>query len=113
LDAGGSVEEEDEAADTARDDIAGVSAADWRPLAALDDQLTQRHPAFDVDKPGRSRSNVPTTPCDLFLAFLPLDLVETEFSRWQQHARDNEHGGLASLIKPYLSGFWRCWSRWA
>jgi hypothetical protein len=70
LDAGGSVQEDDEeAADTARDDIAGVSAADWRPLAAFDDQLTQRHPAFHFDNPGRLRSNVPTNPCDLFLAF--------------------------------------------
>jgi hypothetical protein len=62
LDAWGSVEEDEEAADTARDDIAGVSAADWRPLAAFYDQLTQRHPAFAFDNPGRLRSNVPTTP---------------------------------------------------
>jgi hypothetical protein len=42
LDAGGSVKDEDEeAADTARDDIAGVNAADWRPLTAFDDQLKQ------------------------------------------------------------------------
>jgi hypothetical protein len=106
LDAGGSVEEHDEeAADTARDDIAGVTAADWRPLAAFDDQLTQRHPAFDFDNPGRLRSNVPTTPCDLFLAFFPLELVETEFPRWQQHARDNERGGLASLNKAMFMRF--------
>jgi hypothetical protein len=82
-----------------------LSAGDWRPLAAFDDQLTQRHLAFDFDNPDRYRSNASTTPCVLFLAFFPLELVETEFPRWQQHARDNERGGLASLDKAMFMRF--------
>jgi hypothetical protein len=55
--------------------------------------------------PDRVRSNVPTTPCELFLAFFPLELVVIEFPLWQQHARDNERGGLTSLNKAMFMRF--------
>jgi hypothetical protein len=51
-----------------------------------------------ISTPGRLRTNVPTTR-DLIVALCPLELVDTEFPCWQQHARDNERGGLASLNK--------------
>jgi len=106
LDEEGSVEEEDQGAvDATRDDFARLCAADWQPVAAFDDPLTKQHPDMDVDRQGRLRGHVPKTPCDLLLAFFPMELVEAEFPRWQQHAEEHGRRGLALLDKAMFLRF--------
>jgi hypothetical protein len=81
---GGVEESESSAEDAAGADTvdatpAGFSllgAADWRPVPDFDNPVTQKHPSFDVDNPGGMRSSLAKTPCDLFLAFFPMELVK-------------------------------------
>jgi hypothetical protein len=74
-----------------------VGAADWRPVPDFDDPVTQSHPSFDVDNPGRMRSDVAKTPCDLFLAFFPMELVEPRLMFWREHATGHDRKCLNSL----------------
>jgi hypothetical protein len=43
------------------------------------------------------RVNVPKTPCDLFLAFFPIALVEPCFDSWREHAAEHDRKGLSGL----------------
>jgi hypothetical protein len=74
-----------------------VGAADWRPVPDFDDPVTQRHPRFDVGNSGSMRSSVAKTPCDLFLAFFPMELVEPRLMFWREHATEHDRKGLDIL----------------
>jgi hypothetical protein len=65
------------------------------------------------------RSSVAKTPCDLFLAFFPMLLVEPRLMFWREHATEHGRKGLNSLdelmfltvvavvLKMGLIGVWR------
>jgi hypothetical protein len=74
-----------------------VGAVDWRPVPDFDDVITLRHPSFDVDNSGRMRSSVAKTPCNLFLAFFPMELVEPRLMFWREHATEHDRKGFNSL----------------
>jgi hypothetical protein len=74
-----------------------VGAADWRPVLDFDDLVTQRHPGLDVHDPDRMRSSVAKTPCDLFLALLPMKMVEPRLV-FGKNARKRSHGVFATEL---------------
>jgi hypothetical protein len=78
-------------------DIAGIVASDWKQVAAFTDQIPLRYPTFDSSARGMLRVNVPKTPCDLFLAFFPIALVEPCFDSWRGHAAEYDRNGLSGL----------------
>jgi hypothetical protein len=39
-------------------------------------------------------------PCDLLLAFLPLDLISERFHAWRQHAEAAGRAGLKNIDRP-------------
>jgi hypothetical protein len=93
----GESEDGDSGADSAADawpvdsptDFTEVLASDWLPIAGFENQVTAMHPTFDADEPARFRRRVRKTPCDLFLAFFPLELVEPSFQAWREHAAEH------------------------
>jgi hypothetical protein len=48
---------------------------------------------------------VPQTPCDLFLEFFPLDLVELRFDHWVQHAEKSDRRGLSKISQEIFMIF--------
>jgi hypothetical protein len=113
----GGSEEDDSGADSAADagpvdapvdastNFASTVASDWLPVADFEDQVTTRFPTFDIGESARLRGNVPKTPCDLFLAFFPLELVEPCFEAWRKHAAEHDRLGLGSLDKSMMMRF--------
>jgi hypothetical protein len=77
-----------------------VVAANWREVAHFDDQLITRHSEFDIDQPGKFTAFVSKNPCDLFLAFFPMELVEPRFEHWRAQAQEHDRKGLANLNTP-------------
>jgi hypothetical protein len=96
---------EDDAVDAATDEVSLVEAKDWRSVADFEDPLISQHPNFDIDCPGRLRVRVAMTPCDLFLTFFPMALVETAFPSWRAHAEANGRKGLENLDKKMFMRF--------
>jgi hypothetical protein len=88
---------EDEAVDPGVDEVSLVGAKDWRSVTDFEYPLTSEHPHFDIDCCGRLRSRIAMTPCDVFFAFFPLELVEPAFSAWRTHAAENGRNGLEKL----------------
>jgi hypothetical protein len=78
-------------------DIAGIVASDWKHVATFTDQIPFRYPTFDSYAQGMLRVNVPKTPCDFFLAFFPIALVEPCFDSWREHAAEHDRKGLSGL----------------
>jgi hypothetical protein len=86
-------------------DIAGIVASDWKQVAAFTDQIPLRYPTFDSSARGMLRVNVPKTPCDLFLAFFPIALVEPCVDSWREHAAEHDRNGLNGLDSRLLMCF--------
>jgi hypothetical protein len=80
-----------------------IGAADWRPVPDFDDPVTQRHPSFDANHPGRMRSSASKTPCDLFLAFFPMELVDPRLIFWREHASEHDRKDLNSPKESMFS----------
>jgi hypothetical protein len=93
------------AIDAANGNLAQVVAADRREEAHFDDQLIARHSDFDVEQPGKFTAFLSKNPCDLFLAFFPMELVEPRFEHWRAHARENDRKRLANLNRPIFMVF--------
>jgi hypothetical protein len=74
-----------------------ITADDWTRVNEFSDQCLADHPAFDIDRPGRLRGFVPKTPCDLFLAFFPMELLEPHFRAWSAHAEEAGRTGLQNI----------------
>jgi hypothetical protein len=70
------------------------------------DQCAKLYPNIDKNDKGMLRRDVPKTPCDLFLEFFPLDLVERRFEHWAQHAQSNNRTGLSNLDQAIFMRFW-------
>jgi hypothetical protein len=85
--------------------LSQVGVADWRPVPDFDYPVTQQHPSFEVINPGRIRSSVLKTLCDLFLAFFPMELVDPRLIFWREHATEHEHTGLNSLDESIFLRF--------
>jgi hypothetical protein len=51
------------------------------------------------------RRDVPKTPCDLFLEFVPLELVERRFDHWVQHAEQSGRRGLSRFDQAMFMRF--------
>jgi hypothetical protein len=68
-------------------------------------QISARHPDYDIDHPGKMKSFVAKNPCDLCLAFFPMELVEPRFAHRRAHAREHDREGLENLDKSMLLVF--------
>jgi hypothetical protein len=96
---------ETDAVDTTRAGFADVVAADWRPVAAFDDQIVNRHASFDIDQSGRLRCIAGQFPIDFFGAFFPMVLLEARFSHWRAHTQENDRRGLTNLNTAMFGKF--------
>jgi hypothetical protein len=90
---------------TRRTGYAELTAHDWEKVHSFRDECIQSFPNFDIDCKGRMRTAVAKTPVDLFLAFLPPELVEPNFQRWREHAQQQELKGLGILDLSLLYRF--------
>ena len=62
--------------------------------------MKRLHPNYDIHAAGCMPGNVGTDSCDLFLAFLPLELLPGRVQCWLDHAQQNGLPGLTNLSKP-------------
>jgi hypothetical protein len=99
----------DSAADARRagapTDSTAIVASDWLPIADFENQVNTRHPAFGTYNSSRLRGSVRMTPCDLFLAFFPSELVEPSFEAWREHPAEHDRNDLSSLNKSTFMTF--------
>jgi hypothetical protein len=109
----GESEDDDSGADSAADagpvdgptNFTAIIASDWLPIAGFENQVTAMHLNFDADEPARFIRRVWKTPCDLFLAFFPLELVGPSFQAWREHAAEHDRKGLSNLDKSMFMRF--------
>jgi hypothetical protein len=92
------------ATDTANRNLAPVVPVDWREVAHFDGQLIARHSYFDIERPEKFRAFVSKDPCDLFLAFFPMELVEPCFEHWRAQG-EHDLKGLKHTNMYGISGF--------
>jgi len=97
--------DEDVAVDELPTTFTDVAAQDWARVQHFDDQMTQRHPNFDRECAGRLRGHPVQSPCALFMAFMPLELIEPRFSHWRMHAAEHDHHGIQALDRPMFLRF--------
>jgi hypothetical protein len=83
--------------DVAQDDLASVTAETWQKDEGFEDPLLARHPSCNIKEKGTLRGHVAKTPVDLFLAFFPQELCESQFDAWRAHAQQHNHTGLSKL----------------
>jgi hypothetical protein len=62
--------------------------------------MHKRYPYFDIYQKRKLSIDVELTPCDLLLAFLPLDLISERFNAWRQHEEAAGRAGLRNIDRP-------------
>jgi hypothetical protein len=82
-----------------------LTASDWQKVDSFADQCARLHPNIDKNEKGSLRRGVPKTPCDLFLEFFPLELVEGRFDHWVQQAEQSNRRGLSKLDQAMFMKF--------
>jgi hypothetical protein len=95
----------DDAVDATLEKLSDVTAQDWVRVQSFADQLIEKHPNFDIDAAGYLRAHVAAAPCDMFLSFMPMELLEPRFSRWQQHAAEHQLSGIQNLDRAMFLRF--------
>jgi hypothetical protein len=94
-----------EPVDAVQSHFSQLIASEWQKVDTFAGQCTRFHPNIDKNTKQRLRRDAPKTPCDLFLEFFPLDLVERRFDHWVQHAEQSDRGGLSNLGQVLLMKF--------
>jgi hypothetical protein len=79
------------------DGFSHLTASDWKRVAAFENQIIAHHSNFDFKVPGRLRRGISMNPCDPFLTFIPMALIEPNLPRWRAHAEQNNRRGLSDL----------------
>jgi hypothetical protein len=86
-----------EPVDAVQSHFSQLTASEWQSVDTFADQCTRFHPNIEKNAKGRLRRDVPKTPCNLFLEFFPLELVERRFDHWDLHAEQSGRGCLSNL----------------
>jgi hypothetical protein len=68
-----------EPVDSVQSHYSQLSASEWQAVDIFADQCTRAHRSLDKTSRGMLRRDVPKTPCDMFLEFVPIELVEHRF----------------------------------
>jgi hypothetical protein len=94
-----------EPVDAVQSHFSQLTASEWQTVDTFADQCTRVHLCMDKNSRGMLRRDVPKTPCDMFLEFVPIELVEHRFDQWVQHTEQSGRRGLSKLDQKMFMRF--------
>jgi hypothetical protein len=94
-----------EPVDAVQSHFSQLTASEWQSVDTFADQCTRAHRILDKESRRMLRRDVPKPPCDMYLEFVPIELVEHRFDQWVQHAEQSGRRGLSKLDQEMFMRF--------